>query len=221
MRRRRGVRVLARACACARVHARAGGQVLWGECIAGALYVNDFLRHARAAGAAAPARRGRGPGPREGMASMSCPMPLHGISRHQNRRRGDPASSPPRPGFGPGAGPGTAAARSRIRATRIVGVASRGARTRACWKGAGARRRAPSARPRVAWGRGGAGRVGGWVRGGGGPGFTDPRGLTTSPIEIHDPALRAVTGQAKFFSITSAPTPPHPTPRPPARRLSR
>ena len=64
----------------------------------------------------------------------------------------------------------------------------------------------------------GAGRVG---DGGGGAGFTDPRVLTSSPIEIHDPALRAVTGQAKFFSITSAPTPPHPTPRPPARRLSR
>ena len=54
--------------------------------------------------------------------------------------------------------------------------------------------------------------------GGGGAGFTDPRVLTTSPIEIPDPALRAVTGQAKFFSITSAPPP---TPRPPARRLSR
>ena len=70
----------------------------------------------------------------------------------------------------------------------------------------------------------GSGRSGpsGWVgEGWGGTGFTDPRVLTSSPIEIHDPALRAVTGQAKFFSITSAPTPPHPTPRPPARRLSR
>jgi len=33
-------------------------------------------------------------------------------------------------------------------------------------------------------------------------GFTDPRVLTSSPIDIVDPALRAITGEAKFFSIT-------------------
>ena len=33
-------------------------------------------------------------------------------------------------------------------------------------------------------------------------GFTDPRVLSSSPIEVTDPELRAVTGNARFFSIT-------------------
>lgn len=33
-------------------------------------------------------------------------------------------------------------------------------------------------------------------------GFTDPRKLSVSEIEIHDPELLAVVGEAKFYSIT-------------------
>lgn len=33
-------------------------------------------------------------------------------------------------------------------------------------------------------------------------GFTDPRILSAAPIEIHDPELQAILGEAKFYSIT-------------------
>jgi arsenite methyltransferase len=33
-------------------------------------------------------------------------------------------------------------------------------------------------------------------------GFTDPRVLSAAPIEITDPDLKDVTGEAKFYSIT-------------------
>ena len=33
-------------------------------------------------------------------------------------------------------------------------------------------------------------------------GFTDPRVLSSSPIEVTDPELKDVVGEAKFYSIT-------------------
>lgn len=34
-------------------------------------------------------------------------------------------------------------------------------------------------------------------------GFSDPRILSSAPIEIHDPAMRRLLGPTKFYSITA------------------
>lgn len=39
-------------------------------------------------------------------------------------------------------------------------------------------------------------------------GFTDPRVLSAAPIEINDPELKDVVGEAKFYSITYRCAPP-------------
>ena len=87
-------------------------EVLWGECIAGALYTNDFIRYARAAGFAsaraprarrARAARGRGlrarGGRTAGSTTRGCwrrrPSPSRTLSSRRSRPR--PAPRAPRP----------------------------------------------------------------------------------------------------------------------------